>query len=225
MKFIHEPVDLGYSDLVTETSSSARLYSLPNGKKLPSITSVLSILSEDSIREWRAKVGEEEANKVSRRASMRGTAVHSTIEKYLNNDETYLDTVNHVVRKNFNDLKPILDSRIGKIILQEAPLYSEHLGIAGRVDCIAEFDGVISVIDFKTSRRTKTKENIEGYFIQESAYAIMFEERTGIPIVNLVTIISVDDEEPQVFVEHRDNWTKKLIATIQEYNRRKIFNR
>lgn len=225
MKFIHEPVDLGYSDLVTETSSSARLYSLPNGKKLPSITSVLSILSEDSIREWRAKVGEEEANKISRRASMRGTAVHSVIEKYLNNDETYLDTVNHVVRKNFNDLKPILDSRIGKIILQEAPLYSEHLGIAGRVDCIAEFDGVISVIDFKTSRRTKTKENIEGYFIQESAYAIMFEERTGIPIVNLVTIISVDDEEPQVFVEHRDNWTKKLISTIQEYNRRKIFNR
>ena len=127
------------------------------------------------------------------------------------------------VIENFKDIKGILDERIGKVYAQEIPLYSDHLGLAGRVDCVAEFDGVLSIIDFKTSRKLKKKKWIEGYFIQESAYAIMWEERTKTPIVNLVTIISVDGEPAQVFKEHRDNWTPKLLETIDEYKRRKIF--
>lgn len=223
--FEHKEIDLGYSDLNAETGPNGRKYFAPNGVSYPSITTVLSILSEEHIQKWRARVGEEEANKISHRASTRGTAVHLIIEKYLDNVENFDEEFMPNVVQNFKDVQPVLDERIGKIYMQEAPLYSDHLGIAGRVDCIAEFDGVLSIIDFKTSRKKKKKEWITNYFIQESGYAIMFEERTGIPIVNLVTIIAVDDEEPQVFVEHRDNWAPKLLETINEYKRRKIFGR
>jgi genome maintenance exonuclease 1 len=221
--FKHENVDLGYEDLVAETSSSGRKYAAPNGVRYPSVTTVLSILNEEFIQRWRARVGEEEANKVSHRASTRGTAVHDCIEKYLDNNEDYAKEYLPNIIDNFNAIKPVLDERIGTIYLQEAALYSEHLGLAGRVDCVGEFDGVLSIIDFKTSKKIKKKEWITNYFIQEAAYAIMWEERTGTPIVNLVTIITVDNEAPQVFVEHRDNWVPKLLETINEYKRRKIF--
>ena len=221
--FKHENVDLGYEDLVAETSSSGRKYAAPNGVRYPSVTTVLSILNEEFIKRWRARVGEEEANKVSHRASTRGTAVHDCIEKYLDNNEDYAKEYLPNIIDNFNAIKPVLDERIGTIYLQEAALYSEHLGLAGRVDCVGEFDGVLSIIDFKTSKKIKKKEWITNYFIQEAAYAIMWEERTGTPIVNLVTIITVDNEAPQVFVEHRDNWVPKLLETINEYKRRKIF--
>ena len=98
-------------------------------------------------------------------------------------------------------------------------MYSEHLGVAGRVDCIAEFNGKLSIIDFKTSMKPKKKDWIKNYFMQESAYAIMFEERTGIPITQLVTIVAVDGtNDPQVFVEHRDDWVRPLKDTIAKYN-------
>lgn len=221
--FKHEKTDLGYTDLVAETTSSGRKYAAPNGVRYPSVTTVLSILNEEFIQRWRARVGEEEANKVSHRASTRGTAVHECIEKYLDNDENYAEGYMPNIIDNFNAVKPVLDERIGTIHLQEAALFSDHLGLAGRVDCVGEFDGVLSIIDFKTSKKIKKKEWITNYFIQESAYAIMWEERTGVPIVNLVTIITVDNESPQVFVEHRDNWVPKLLETINEYKRRKIF--
>ena len=223
MTFIHEDFNLGYDDLVAETTSNGRMYSDPDGNKYPSVTTVLSILSEDSIREWRARVGEEEANKISTKASRRGTAVHSIIEKYIDNEENYKEGFTPDVHESFYTIKDVLDKHVGKVYAQEAPLYSKHLHLAGRVDCVAEWDGKLSIIDFKTSRKLKKKEWIEGYFIQETAYAIMWEERTGIPITQLVTLIAVDNEEPQVFIEHRDNWDKKLIATINEYKRRKLF--
>ena len=221
--FKHDKTDLGYEDLNAESTSSGRKYAAPNGVRYPSVTTVLSILNEEFIQRWRARVGEEEANKVSHRASTRGTAVHECIEKYLDNDENYAEGYMPNIIDNFKAVRPVLDERIGTIYLQEAALYSEHLGLAGRVDCVGEFDGVLSIIDFKTSKKIKKKEWITNYFIQEAAYAIMWEERTGTPIVNLVTIITVDNEAPQVFVEHRDNWVPKLLETINEYKRRKIF--
>ena len=222
--FSHKELDLGYNDLVTESSQqSGRVYCTPTGNRYPSITTVLSILSEDGIREWRARVGEEEANRVSRVASSRGTQVHNIIEKYLRNEEDYLHGASLVAQANFKSIKPIIDSRIGEIWALESPLYSDHLGVAGRCDCIAEWDGVLSIVDWKTSGRIKTKEDIHSYFIQKSAYAIMFEERTGKPIVNLVTAMTVDNEEPLIFKEHRDNWAPKLLETIQEYRRQKMF--
>lgn len=220
--FEHEEIDIGYTDLDTDTTPVRRLYVAPDGSKYPSVTTVLSILSEDSIRAWRARVGEEEANKISHRASNRGTAVHSIIEDYLNNEPTD-DYLPHV-KQSLQNLRPILDKSIGKILGLETALYSKHLGLAGRCDCIAEFDGVPSIIDFKTSRRIKKKESISNYFAQMSAYAIMFEERTGMPITNTVIIMDVDNERPIVFKEHRDNYTKLLLETKAEYDRRQMFH-
>lgn len=223
--FTHEQIDLGYEDLEAKTTSSGRKYQTPTGKQYPSVTTVLSILSEEAIQKWRARVGEEEANKISHRASTRGTAVHEIIEKYLDNDPQFKEGYMPNIVSDFMDVKQILDERVGAIYAQECPLYSDYLQIAGRVDCVAEFDGKPSIIDFKTSRKTKKKSWIENYFIQESAYAIMWEERTGMPITQLVTIISVDNEDSQVFIEHRDNWDAKLLETIDEYKKRKIFGR
>ena len=223
--FTHEQIDLGYEDLEAKTTSSGRKYQTPTGKQYPSVTTVLSILSEEAIQKWRARVGEEEANKISHRASTRGTAVHEIIEKYLDNDPQFKEGYMPNIVSDFMDVKQILDERVGTIYAQECPLYSDYLQIAGRVDCVAEFDGKPSIIDFKTSRKTKKKSWIENYFIQESAYAIMWEERTGMPITQLVTIISVDNEDSQVFIEHRDKWDTKLLETIDEYKKRKIFGR
>ena len=222
--FEHKEIDLGYKDILAETTDTGRRYACPNGISYPSVTTVLSILSEESIRAWRARVGEEEANKVSARASGRGTRVHLICEKYIDNVEDYKEGFTPDIIQTFMSMKDTLDTRIGEVYAQEAPLFSEHLGLAGRVDCVAMFDGKLSIVDFKTSRKKKNKDWITGYFIQESAYAIMWEERTGMPITQLVTIIAVDGEdEPQVFIEHRDNWTKTLLETINEYKRRKIF--
>jgi genome maintenance exonuclease 1 len=221
MRFIHEKVDLGYDDLDADTQPTGRTYVTPDGARYPSITTVLSILSEEAIAKWRKRVGEEEANRVGTRASGRGTLVHSIIERYLLNEDT-TDFLPHI-RQSLENVRPILDERLGKIFGLEVPLYSAHLGLAGRVDCVAEFDGVPSIIDFKTSKRVKKKENISNYFAQMSGYAVMWEERTGKPITNTVIIMDVDDNEPLVFKEHRDNYTKLLIDTKREYDRRKLF--
>jgi genome maintenance exonuclease 1 len=123
------------------------------------------------------------------------------------------------IAQNFRAAKEVLDARLGRILMQETPLYSDHLGLAGRVDLIAEFDGRLSIIDFKTSAKVKKAEDITSYFIQEAAYAIMCEERTGIPVANLVTILMVDyRKEALVFRERRDSWTSELFSVIQEYS-------
>lgn len=214
--FEHVPVEL--TEMTAVTTDEGRKYRTPEGINLPSITTVLSILSRESIAKWRARVGEAEANRISHRASTRGTKVHEIIEKYIDNKEDYKDGYTPDIVSSFLDVKSILDDRIGRVYAQEAPLYSNHLGVAGRVDCVAEFDGKLSIIDFKTSLKPKRKDWVKNYFMQESAYAIMWEERTGQPIVQLVTIISVDNAPPQVFIEHRDNWVRPLRETIEKYN-------
>ena len=214
-QFIHEKIDLGYDDLSADTTDSGRVYKAPDGSRYPSITTVLSLLSRDAIRAWRERVGEEEANKVSYRASTRGTKVHEIVEQYLDNEHDPKKWTPDILA-SLENLKPYLH-RIDKIYEQECPLYSKHLGVAGRVDCVGVFDGVPSIIDFKTSKRIKTKDKITNYFMQEAAYAIMWEERTGMPIVNLVTIMDVDNERPLLFKEHRDNWTDDLLKAIEAY--------
>ena len=123
--------------------------------------------------------------------------------------------------QSFYDVKPVLDKCLTKVYAQEAGLYSERLGVAGRVDCVGEWNGIDSIIDYKTSKKLKKKEWIDSYFMQSTAYAIMWEERTGIPINQIVVVIAVDNEEPQIFIEKRENWTEKLIQTIAEYKSRK----
>lgn len=220
MKFKHEKIDIGYDDLDTTTTNSGRNYLTPDGHQYPSVTTVLSILNEDIIKAWRQRVGEEEANRISGKAANRGTRVHSIVEKYLNNEDT-TEFLPHI-RQSLENLKPVLND-VGTIFGLEVPLYSHHLGLAGRCDCIAQYNGVPSIIDFKTSRYIKKKEKISNYFAQGAAYSIMFEERTGIVAPNIVIIMDVDHEKPLVFIEHRDNWTKLLTETIEEYKKRKLF--
>ena len=216
---------LDYEDLDTTEINGKRQYITPEGDSYPSVTTVLSILSEESIAKWKARVGEDEANKISTRASRRGTAVHEICEKYLDNCPDYRDGYMPSTIDSFLAIKGVFDTRIGKIYAQECPLYSNHLRLAGRVDCVAEFDGKISIIDFKTSRKAKRRNYIKNYFAQEAAYAIMWEERTGMPIEQLVTIIAVDDmygagPGNQVYIEKRDDHTKLLRETIDQYTQR-----
>ena len=219
--FRHEKLEIGYEDLDSKTTDSGRTYSTPTGKSYPSITTVLSILTEDIIRAWKQRVGEEQAEIVSGKASRRGTQVHSIVEKYLNNEDTS-EFLPHI-RQSLENLKPVLNESIGNVFALEVPLYSDYLGVAGRCDCIAQFNGVPSIIDFKTSRYIKKKEKISHYFAQGAAYSIMCEERTGLIVPNVVIIMDVDHEKPEVFVEHRDNYTKLLEDTINEYKTRKMF--
>tara|TARA_Y100001937_G_scaffold75642_1_gene102768 strand:- start:4197 stop:4835 length:639 start_codon:yes stop_codon:yes gene_type:complete len=211
---------LGYDDLVAETTDTGRTYKCPDGSSFNSVTTVLKVLSEDAIQAWRRRVGEDVANKIGVRAANRGTAVHSIIERYLDNNVEYDKDVMPDVLSTFKDVQPILDEHISEILGLEAPLYSKHLKLAGRVDCVGVFDNKLSIIDFKTSRKIKKKEWIHNYFAQASAYAIMFEERTGIPVPQLVIIIAVDNEEPQVFIEKRDDWTDLLFKAKQIYESR-----
>ena len=222
MTFKHNPIDLGYKDLTCETKTSGRKYVAPDGKDYPSVTTVLKHLSEDSIRAWRARVGEEEANKVSTRASMRGTSVHTMLEKYVNNDEDYKDGVMPDILATASSVFDTLKENVDEVWGQELALYSDHLNMAGRVDLVGVWNGVPSIIDYKTSRRLKKKEHITGYFLQCTAYAIMIEERTGIPVPQIVIVIAGDEGE-QIFIEERDNWTAQLREAINEYQRRKLF--
>ena len=211
--FTHK--DFILEEMETENVNGKRFYKTPKGN-LPSITTVLSILSRDAIKAWRKRVGEEEANKISTKASRRGTNVHKMCEDYINNE---LDIKSFLPsdRETFQTIKPILDQYIDNVYAQEVPLWSEYLGVAGRVDCIAEWDGRLSVIDFKTARKEKKKEWISNYFQQASAYCVMWEERTKIPIDQIVIVIAVDDCPPQVFVEKRDNYIFECMKTIARY--------
>jgi hypothetical protein len=215
--FEHKHIQL--NELSTESIGGKRHYVTPEGK-LPSITSVLSVLSIDGIKAWRARVGEKEANKISTQAARRGTNVHQMCEDYINNELNKDKFLPHEI-ESFIPLQKELDKSIGLVYAQEVPMYSTYLGVAGRVDLIAEWDGRLSIIDFKTSRKVKKKEWISGYFQQGAAYAVMFEERTGIPVDKIVIAMTVDGEsDASVFVEKRDNWVSTLQETIQLYEDR-----
>ena len=220
-EFLHEKIDLGYSDLVADTQPSGRTYIDPDGNRYPSITTVLSILNEEELAAWRKRVGDTEANKIGNRAAARGTQVHNIIEKYLLNED--ISDFLPYVRQSLSNIRSILDEHITTIYGLEVPLYSRYLGVAGRCDCIALFDGVPTIVDFKTSRRPKKHEKIPNYFAQMAGYAVMWEERTGMPITNTVIVMDVDDHEPIIFREHRDNHIQLLIDTKKEYDRRQLF--
>lgn len=204
-------------ELVAETTDSGRVYNTPDGKRYPSVTTVLSEHSKADIMEWRKRVGEEEANKISTQAARRGTAIHKICEDYLNNDPDYLKDQMPANVFTFKQIRPILDQYVDNISYLEAPLYSDFLKTAGRVDCIAEFDGKTAVIDFKTSRKPKKKEWITSYFMQASCYAVMYEERTQIPITRTAIVIAVDGSEPQIFVEKRDNFISQFVDLRLKY--------
>ena len=204
MPFNHKPVDL--PNLDRETIDGVRYYKVPGEDigelvKLVSITSVTSHWKKEQIMEWRKRVGEEEANRVSGKATRRGTDMHTLTEHYLNNEPLPKVKV-PIANILFNTAKPALN-KIDNIIAQERSMYSLKLGIAGTVDCIAEYEGELSIIDFKTSAKVKPRKWIEGYFVQAAAYACMLYELTGIKAKKLVIIMACEDGDLEVY-EERD---------------------
>ena len=225
MTFTFIDVDLEPLEVEPVNKDGVRFYRLPKTDKYyPSVTSITSFKNAKFFKEWRTKIGEDEANRITARATQRGTAFHSIAEDYINGEldlDKYLDN-NPLSVRMFQSAKDTLN-RIDNIHCLEAFLYSHYLGLAGRVDCIAEFDGELAVIDFKTSTKEKKEEHIENYFVQETAYAAMFLERTGIEVKKIVTLIATEEGSIQIFQKHNlDDYLQLLKSYIEEFVRGKV---
>ena len=216
MNFIHHNF-LGDVELEKKETNGIRLYNLPNGDWVPSITSVTSFYNRQIFVEWRKRVGIEEANKITRKATARGTDFHMVCQDYLENKELNWENYQPLTKFMFHHAKPYLD-KINNIHAIERSLYSEYFGLAGRVDCIAEYDGELAVIDFKTSEKIKPEEWIENYFVQEMFYASAYYEMTEIPIVKLITIMVTPGGEVKIFDKrNKSDYIKLLVRYIKEF--------
>jgi len=203
-------------DLKTENIDGKRYYITPDGNRYQSITTLLSNLSKAGIQKWRNRVGAEEANRISTKASRQGTGVHSICESYIKNEYGYLDGRMPHLAEMFSSIQPLLD-RIDNVHCVEGALYSDELRIAGRTDLIAEFDGSLAVIDYKTSRKIKTWDMCHAYFMQGAFYAHAYEERTGVSVNDIVIIMAVENEKPLLFRETKDRWMGPLNEVRYKY--------
>ena len=221
-KFID--VNLKVPEVEAVNQDGVRYYPIPGADKYyPSVTSITSFKNAAFFAGWRQKVGEDEANRITNRATQRGTAFHSITEDYIKGElnlDRYLEN-NPLSVRMFQSAKDTFD-RIDNIHCLETFLYSHYLGLAGRVDCIAEFDGELAVIDFKTSTKQKQENYIEHYFVQETAYAAMFLERSGIEVKKIVTLIATEEGSVQVFQKYNlDDYLQLLKSYIEEFVRGK----
>ena len=212
--------DLNIPDIKATTKDGIRLYETPEGKLYPSITTVLKNRNKKGLHEWRERVGDDVANYIARKSATRGTQVHHFCEDYLNND---LEKVQEKKKGRFlsyclfSQLKPYLDECIGLVHCQEQTLWHDYYKIAGRVDCIAEWDGVLSVIDFKTSTKEREDSWNENYYIQASAYAEMYQERTLQEIEQIVILVVTEDGTVQEFVKKKHQYLHLLDKELNLY--------
>jgi genome maintenance exonuclease 1 len=220
MTFKHELVPL--KELNTKSSDTGRFYETPEGQSYPSVTTITGLLSKASILAWRQRVGDSKADAITKAATTRGNKVHKMAEMYLRNEmasqiNLFEDPMPHI-ENMFFQLTELLDNSIGIINAIEAPLYSDQLKVGGRVDVIAEWDGELAVIDFKTSSKPKKESWIDGYFMQSSAYALMFEELTGIKINKIVIAIAVENNRSQVFIKNSTEYLQQFIDLRKTYD-------
>lgn len=204
--------------LERKNTRHGRRYITPQGEQYPSVTTAISWSTKDAIAEWRQRIGFEEADKITRIATTRGTAIHNLCENALRNQPEDTSNLSLLDQEMYSEFRPLLND-ITNIRALEQPLYSDHLRLAGQPDCIAEYNGRLSVIDFKTSKNRKKKEYCKNYFVQCTAYAIMFEERTGIPVDQIVILMAQENDGPVVYVEKRDNYVEDLIKIRDAYER------
>ena len=207
-------IELNLPSLDREMIDGVRYYKVPGEEglqKFVSITSVISHFSREKFAAWRKRIGDEEADRITRRATNRGTDAHTLIEQHLKNLDLSSDVL-PISKHLFQVAIPAL-KRINNIHALEGSLYSQYLGIAGTVDCIAEFDGELAIIDFKTSKQPKPRDWIDGYFVQCCAYACMLHELTGLSVKKFVIIMTCENGEVEVYEEY--NKTKYIRLLIQ----------
>ena len=210
-------IDIELPKLERETIDGVRYYKIEDDEellRLVSITSVTSHFNKEIFINWRKKVGNEKAERITKAATSRGTDMHTLVEHHLKNEQ--LPKVQPLSDFLFKISKTDLN-RINNIYALEGSLYSKQLGIAGTVDCIAEYDGELAIIDFKTSKKPKPREWIEHYFVQCMAYGCMLYELTGISVKKLVIIMACENGECVVY-EERDK--SKYIKLLTEYIRK-----
>lgn len=207
---------LPYIEVTEEYIDGKRYYVMPNGRKYPSVTTVISSkLPKDAIIEWRNRVGEEEANRITKASNKRGTAVHAMAEKYVLNEEGHTDGHTIFNISTFNDLKLHLDDKVDNILGVEMPLYSNALNTAGRGDLFAEYEGVVSYIDYKSSKSEKKEDWIEGYFLQATAYSMMFEWIYKIKVPQFVIMIACDDAPTQLIVKDKSKYIDRVVEIFR----------
>jgi genome maintenance exonuclease 1 len=208
-----------FTDVSTTTIKGGRWYITPNGT-YPSVTTVLGHKEKPWLKDWQNMLGPKKAKKEQERCSERGEAVHEMCELFLQNVD--LETIklqrarDHVAL--FNQIKLALQRRINNIRAQEVALWSDELTLAGRVDCVAEYDGTLSIIDFKSSTSMKDETMIEDYFLQCTAYALMYTELYGEHIEDIVVIIASEKGfMPAVFKKKIDDYILPLYTRIDEF--------
>ena len=205
------------AELETVTINGKRHYALPDGTHLKSVTTVLSEkLDKTALLEWKKRVGEEEAQRISTQAARRGTAVHTLAENYVLNQENYIPPNTMPINiESFKPIKKALDNHVDNVLGVELPLWSKALGCAGRTDLVAEYDNRVSIIDFKTSRRLKKEDWIESYFLQSTIYSMMFERIYSIAVPQIVIVLTVDDEmDAQIFIKDRSEYVNRAIEVL-----------
>jgi len=210
-----EITDLEHLDLHTETIDGKRFYVDSVGNKYPSVTTVTSLLTRDQIKLWRERVGEEEANRVSTKAASRGTRIHQHIEDYLRKEKPYIEFKNILEEAMFKGVRPVLDE-ITPLAL-EAPLYSKHLKMAGRVDCVGLYDDSLCIIDFKTSSKFKQEKYAKPWYVQMTAYALMVEELTGVPVDECMALVCLPDGNFQMFFCNPVDYVDELVQLRNQY--------
>ena len=222
--FRFKHIETNLPELTTKTINRKRYYITPEGNEYPSITTVLSNRGKEGLYEWRKRVGDDVANYISQKAMKRGTQVHQMCEDYLNNvafiqDDWWLEKQkNFLAFCLFNQLRNEVLQGINNIHAQECGLYSDKYKIAGRVDCIAEYNGVLSIIDFKTSTSERNDKYNENYYIQTAAYAEMYEERTGVPTDQIIILVVTEDGQVQEFIKSKQEYLPLLEESINEFN-------
>lgn len=225
--FTHVKIDNPFPAIKRVTINGMRYYQTPDiNIQLPSVTTVLSKADKKknkALDKWRKAKGDKEANRIRNISAVRGTGLHNVCDKYLQNDPDHLKKIMPNVRPYFMSLKPCLD-KIDNVHYQEKGMYSLKLGLAGTVDLIAEYDSRLSVIDYKNARAPRTEEMIFTYFLQATAYGLMYNEWVGFPAIKqLVILMAVENvEEPQVFIKPLNIYIKPLLEIITNYNKEMI---
>ena len=204
--------------LPTETVNGKRHYRTPEGQLYPSVTTVLSSMSAEGIDTWRARVGEEAANKVSVQASGRGTQVHKIAEDYLRNEDNYLDGHMPANIETFNQIKKYLDEHVDIVYGNEIALYSHDLKTAGRCDLVGRIHGIRTVGDFKTAKKHKKEEWIKNYFFQCTAYALMLHERQGIWCPQICLMIATDEDGLQPILKQTSQYVEQVRSFFDEWH-------